>query len=338
MVITRTPFRISFFGGGSDHPIWYKEHGGMVMSTTIDKYCYVSCRYLPPFFKYKYRIVYSKNEMAKKIDSIKHPVVRECIKFMKINRGLEIHHDADLPARTGLGSSSSFTVGLLQALYALRGKIISKEQLAYQSIDLEQKKMGETVGSQDQTIVSFGGFNKIEFLPNSEIKVSPIILPSKKFTDFKNHLMLFFTGFTRYAESIEQDKVKNFPKKGKEIGQIIQMVSRALSILNNGKLEDFGRLLHESWLLKKSLSYKVSNPYIDGIYEKALKGGALGGKILGAGGGGFILFFVKPERQKNVRKILPKLLEVPFNFETAGSQVIFYKPEYMYECEEKSRY
>lgn len=331
MIITRTPFRISFFGGGTDHPLWYREHGGAVISTTIDKYCYVSCRYLPPFFKYKYRIVYSKNEMVKSIDKIKHPVVRECLRFMNIKKGLEIHHDGDLPARAGLGTSSSFTVGLLHALYALTGRIVGKKKLSYEAIEIEQSHMKEAVGSQDQVAASFGGFNKIEFLRDGEININPIILPKERLKSLKNHLMLYFTGFTRYAPAIEREKLNIFSKKIKELEIISQMVDESLTILNGGKLENFGRLLNDSWRLKKSLSSKVSSPHIDRIYEKALKAGALGGKILGAGGGGFILLFVKPEHQSSIRKKLGKLLEIPFNLEGSGSQVVFYKPEYLYD-------
>lgn len=325
MIIVRAPFRISFFGGGTDLPVWYKENAGAVLSTTIDKYCYISCRRLPPFFEYKHRIVYSKYEHVNKIDEIIHPAVRETFRFMNVTEGLEIHHDGDLPSRTGLGSSSAFTVGLLHALYALNGKIVTKKRLAFEAIHIEQEMIKENVGSQDQVAVAFGGLNKITFSGDHEIEVTPITIRQTRLQEFQSRLMLFFTGFTRNASEIEGEKMKQISNKKKELSILHSLVGEAIDILNgDADLADFGKLLHESWMLKKSLSDKVSNEHIDNIYETALKNGAIGGKILGAGGGGFTLFFVKPDARDKLREALRHLLHVPFRFDTTGSQVIYY--------------
>lgn len=325
MIITRTPFRISFFGGGTDIPAWYRENGGAVLSTTIDKYCYISCRRLPPFFEYKHRIVYSKIEHINNIHEITHPAVKETFRFMDIKEGLEIHHDGDLPARSGLGSSSSFTVGLLHALYALKGKMIAKRRLALEAIHIEQEMIKEHVGSQDQVAVAFGGFNKIIFSGQHNIEVNPIILSKTRVKLFQDHLMLFFTGFSRLASEIEEDKIKQISNKKRELSTLQSMVEEAINLINGeGDVVDFGRLLHEGWRLKKSLSGKVSTSHIDNIYEIGIKNGAIGGKLLGAGGGGFILFFVKPNDQNKLRQALGHLLHVPFRFDTTGSQIIYY--------------
>lgn len=325
MITSRVPFRISFFGGGTDFPVWYNENGGAVLSTTIDKYCYINCRKLPPFFEYKHRIVYSKYEHVSDIDNIVHPAVRETFRFMGIDAGLEIHHDGDLPARTGLASSSSFTVGLLHALYALKGRMVTKKKLALEAIHIEQNMIRENVGSQDQVAVAFGGFNKISFGGVNNIEVTPIIMGSDRLKQFQDNLMLFFTGFTRYATEIEKDKIKQIDKKKKELKLMHEMVNRAIDILNGeGPLNDFGRLLHENWELKRSLSSKVSTPQIDDIYRKARKNSAIGGKLLGAGGGGFMLFFVESGDRARLREALKDLLFVPFKFDTTGSQIIFY--------------
>lgn len=325
MIITKTPFRISFFGGGTDFPSWYNENRGAVLSTTIDKYCYISCRRLPPFFEYKHRIVYSKYEQVNEIDEIVHPAVRESFRFMNINEGLEIHHDGDLPARSGLGSSSSFTVGLLNTLYALKGKMVTKKKLALDAIHVEQNMIKENVGSQDQVAVAYGGINKISFFGNHEIDVTPVTLSHKRIEDFQRHLMLFFTGFSRMASEIEAEKINNIKKKENELKEMLGMVDEAIQILSEKKdFEGFGELLHESWQLKKSLSEKVTTPFIDEIYLTAKKNGAIGGKLLGAGGGGFILFFVKPEDRKRLQQSLSHLLHVPFMLDNTGSQVIYY--------------
>ncbi len=327
MIITRTPFRISFFGGGSDYPIHFENHGGSVLSTTIDKYCYISARYLPPFFEHKSRIVWSKLESVKHHDEIQHPSAREILKFLNIDKGVEIHHDADLPARSGLGSSSSFSVGLIHALNALNGKIITKRQLALDAVHIEQEKLKENVGCQDQTAAAFGGFNKIEFGGHHKIAVHPISLSSGKLNLLQNNLMLFFTGLARTASEVAEEQIKNTRNKEYEIKSMAKMVDEAINILNSGDIEDFGKLLHESWQIKKSLSSQISNSSIDEIYEAGLKSGAIGGKLLGAGNGGFILFFVKPELQNQVKEKLKNLLYVPFKFENLGSQIIYYAPQ-----------
>ncbi len=327
MVITRTPFRISFFGGGTDYPVYFRENGGAVLSTTIDKYCYISCRYLPPFFEHKSRIVWSKIESVRKIQEIEHPAVRASLRYMRIREGLEIHHDGDLPARTGLGSSSSFTVGLLNSLYALKGKITSKKKLAEGAIHIEQDLMRENVGSQDQVVASYGGFNKIEFHKNGKFEVTPLTLSTKRIEELENHLMLVFTGFARHASEIAREQIKATPGKIKVLKRMKSMVDEAIKILNSKKdITDFGKLLHESWELKRSLTKKISTSFIDEIYNKGLKAGATGGKLLGAGGGGFLLLFIQPEKRLSVKKNLSKLLEVPFHFENLGSQIIFYQP------------
>ncbi len=325
MIISRTPFRISFFGGGTDFPAWYKENGGSVLSTTIDKYCYISCRRLPLFFGYKHRIVYSRTEQVNDINEIVHPSARETLKFMDIKEGLEIHHDADLPARSGIGSSSAFTVGLLHTLYALKGKMVTKKRLALESVHIEQNLIKENVGSQDQVITAFGGLNKIEFIGNHNIEVRTIPITSERFRLFQDYLALFFSGFSRTASQIEEEKVKKINKNKSELSTIQNMVNEAINILNgdNGLL-DFGKLLHESWQIKRRLSSKVSNSFIDHIYDIAMRNGAIGGKILGAGGGGFILFFIKPEDREKLIKALDFLLYVPFRFDTLGSQIIYY--------------
>ena len=327
MIISRTPFRISFFGGGTDYPAWYEENKGAVLGTTINKYCYITCRYLPPFFEHKHRIIYSQMEQVKDIDEIRHPSVREALKFMGITEGMEIHHDADLPARTGLGSSSSFTVGLLHALYGLKGIIPGKMQLALDAIHIEQERIKENVGSQDQTLAAFGGFNRIDFSREHHIQVRPITIKQQRLELLQDHLMLLFSGFSRTASEIAAEQITQTPNKKRELTEMCRMVDEAINILNgNNDLVDFGRLIHESWQLKRSLTDKISTPYIDYIYDAAIHAGATGGKLLGAGGAGFILFFVKPELQPKMKESLHGLLHVPFRFENSGSQIIFYEP------------
>lgn len=324
MIISRTPFRISFFGGGTDYPAWYKENEGAVLATTIDKYCYITCRYLPPFFEHKWRIVYSQTELVNDLEEIRHPSVRESLKFMDIDRGVEIHHDGDLPARTGLGSSSAFTVGLLNALYALKGSIIDKTRLAQEAITIEQEIINENVGSQDQVMAAFGGFNRIAF-DSEGFRVNPVNLSKVRREALESHLMLFFTGISRTASQIAGEQIRETPNKKRELSEMYSMVSAAVTILESGNdLEDFGRLMHESWMLKRSLTDKVSSLYIDYIYDTAIKSGAAGGKILGAGGGGFMLFLVRPELQERVKKSLYGLLHVPFRFESTGSKIIYH--------------
>ncbi|HJT22185.1 MAG TPA: kinase [Nitrospira sp.] len=328
MIITRTPFRISFFGGGTDYPAWYQEHGGVVLATTIDKYCYISCRYLPPFFEHKHRIVYSLIENVKHIEEINHPAVRAVLGWAGCDQGLEIHHDGDLPARSGLGSSSSFTVGLIHALSALRGKYVSKEELATSAIHIEQNVIHENVGSQDQISAAYGGFNRIDFKENDTFQVAPIILAKDRLNEIQNHLMLCFTGFSRTASEIAKSKIENFKMREIELKRMKEMVDEAIRILQDTRMsmEEFGKLLHESWLCKRTLSDKVSTPEIDYLYEEAMRAGAVGGKILGAGGGGFLLLFVKPHLQSKVQDRLKHLIHVPFKFEDSGSRVVLYQP------------
>lgn len=331
MIISRTPFRISFFGGGTDYPVWYRENGGAVLGTTIDKYCYITGRCLPPFFDHKYHIVYSLVENVKNVDEIKHPAVRATLRYMGIDDGLEIHHDGDLPARTGLGSSSSFTVGLLHTLYALKGVMPSKMQLAKEAINVEQNLLKENVGCQDQVMAAFGGFNHVTLGCRDEIDVRRVTVKPERLETLQNHLMLVFTGFSRFASDIAAVQIQQTPNRKRELTAMYQMVDEALKILNsNCDIEEFGKLLHESWQLKRSLTDKISTPQADSLYEAVRKAGATGGKMIGAGGGGFMLFFVKPEFQGKVKQALDGLLTVPIRFESAGSQIIFYEPDLFY--------
>ena len=326
MIISRTPFRISFFGGGTDYPPWYLINSGNVLSATIDKYCYITLRYLPPFFEHRLRIVYSKIELCQKYEEIQHPAIRETLRFLKLERGLEIHHDGDLPARSGMGSSSSFTVGLLNALYAKKGVMVSKKQLALESIHIEQNMIKETVGSQDQVAAAYGGINHIIFHKNGEFEVHPMILPRDRVQELNSHLMLFYTGIKRTASNVADSYVNDIQSKEKLLKKMHDMVEKGIFILQNNNICDFGQLLHEAWMAKRCLSFKVSNNVVDNLYQKARGFGALGGKITGAGGGGFLLLFVPPSKRHSVREALKELLHVPFRFEFKGSHISFYDP------------
>lgn len=329
MIISRTPFRISFFGGGTDYPVWFNENGGAVLATTINKYCYISCRYLPPFFDHKSRIVWSTIELVREVAKIRHPAARETLSYLGVTEGVELHHDGDLPARAGLGSSSAFTVGLLHALYGMKGIMPSKTQLALDAIHIEQERLKENVGSQDQVMAAFGGFNRVSFSAQNNFQVSPILLRPDRWELFQDHLMLFFTRFTRTASDIAAEQIKVVKQKHKELNEMHQMVDEAIRILSgDGDPCDFGKLLHENWLLKRSLTDKISSPFVDGIYETARKSGGIGGKLLGAGGGGFLLLFVRPDDQPRVKKALGQLLHVPLRFESCGSQIIFNEPSF----------
>ncbi|MDO8568328.1 MAG: GHMP kinase, partial [Dehalococcoidales bacterium] len=313
MIISRTPFRISFFGGGTDYPVWFRENCGAVLATTIDKYCYITCRFLPPFFEHKHRIVYSQAELVRDINEIRHPSVRESLRFFGITDGMEIHHDGDLPARTGLGSSSAFTVGLVHALYALKGAMPSRMQLAQDAIHVEQDILKENVGCQDQVLAAFGGFDRIDFSGDRNIEVKRVTISPSRLEALQDHLMLFFSGFSRTASEVAAEQIKETPNKKQELTRMCEMVDEAITIVNGtSDIDDFGKLLHNSWQLKRSLTSKISNPYTDFLYDTALKAGATGGKLLGAGGGGFILFFAKPELQPKVKEALNGLLQVPF--------------------------
>ena len=324
MIISKTPYRISFFGGGSDYPDWYLKYGGQVLSTTIDKHIYITCRYLPPFFKHKHRIVWSKLERVKTTNQIKHDSVRELLKLLKINKGMEIHYDGDLPARSGMGSSSCFVVGLIKTLSYLKGININKEMLAKKSIYFEQNILREVVGSQDQIAAAYGGFNKIIFFTNGKFKVHPIKSVNLVGNKFNENFVLLYTGIKRTAHHIAKSYVKKISKdKKNEIIRIVEFVKEGESLLKSKDYDNFGRLLHESWLRKKSLSSKITNSSIDDIYDKAIEKGALGGKLLGAGGGGFLLLYVPKYKQKKFLKNFSKFVHIPFDFENTGSKIIF---------------
>jgi D-glycero-alpha-D-manno-heptose-7-phosphate kinase len=328
VIITRTPYRVSFFGGGTDYPTWVREHGGAVLSTAIDKYCYITCRRLPPFFEHKHRIVYSVIESVTSNEQIKHPAVRAVLQWENVTDGLEIHHDGDLPARSGLGSSSSFTVGLIHALHALRGTMSNKSQLAKAAIHIEQDLLQENVGSQDQIIAAFGGLNYVEFRQNGTFDVVPVIIPLKRKAELKSHLMLCFTGFSRFASDVAKSQLTNMAAKERQLLRMRQMVEEGLDILVNPStsIMAFGQLLHEAWQAKRSLSDLVTTEKIDEIYQAARDAGAVGGKLLGAGGGGFMLLFAKPADHAAIRERLKPLIHVPFEFEESGSRVVLYQP------------
>jgi D-glycero-alpha-D-manno-heptose-7-phosphate kinase len=333
MVITSTPLRISFFGGGTDYPVWSREHGGAVLSTTINKRCYITCRRMPPFFEYHSRISYSRVENVRRNDAIEHPSVRGCLQFLGIQEGMEIHHVADLPARAGLGTSSAFTVGLLLGLYALQNRMRDKQSLAADAIHVEQELLQESVGAQDQVSAAYGGFNRINFQSDGVIDVKRVLAAPSRLAELEQHLALYFTGFARTASEIAQEQVRMTPQKKQELDAMLQLVDEGEGIVSSPtrSLDEFGRLLHEGWQIKRSLTRKITNAEIDEIYEAGLSAGALGGKLLGAGGGGFMLFFVPPERRQALRERLKKLLCVPFSFSTQGSQVAVYEPEEPYD-------
>jgi D-glycero-alpha-D-manno-heptose-7-phosphate kinase len=329
MIISRTPFRVSFFGGGTDYSAWYREHGGAVLSTTIDKYCYISVRELPPFFEHRFRLVYSFVENVKEVTDIAHPAARGVLEWLGVTRGLEIHHDGDLPARSGVGSSSAFTVGLINAMHALAGQHVSKETLANEAIHVEQHVIREPVGVQDQISAAFGGFNHITLREDGVYRVNPVILTRERLEALQSHLLLLFTGISRTAAEIAQTQIDNVKHRAGELGALRQMVDHAVDLLASPttELAEFGRLLGEGWRLKRRLSDRVSNSTIDHLYETAIRAGALGGKLLGAGGGGFLLLFVPPERRQDVVAALGGLIHVPFRFETSGSRIVLYQPD-----------
>lgn len=327
MIITRTPFRISFFGGGTDYPAYYLKHGGSVLSTTINKYCYITLRNLPPFFKYNYLIRYRFREEHTEREDIQHPSVRHCLQYMGVNRGVEVVHTSDLPARSGIGSSSAFTVGLLHGLTGMKGKILTKRQLAGAAIHVEQNLIKENVGSQDQVAVAFGGFNRVDFNCDGTFYVQPMTIPEEKLVKLQDHLMFFYTGQSRIAEEIAAEQVSRMETLEERMSRMKGMVERAIDILNT-ETEDitrFGELLHEAWEIKSKLTNRVSSKWVDKLYTDALGAGAIGGKLCGAGGGGFLLLFVPPENQEAVKRSLDSALYVPFRFENLGSQVIFYE-------------
>jgi len=329
MIISKTPFRLSFFGGGTDYPTWFEEHGGAVLSTTINKYCYLSVRNLPPFFEHRHRVVYSNIELVDDIADIEHPVVRAVMDLKNIEDGIEVHHFADLPARSGLGSSSSFTVGLLNATNALSGRMTPRESLAREAVRVEHDILRENVGWQDQISAAFGGFNRIDFSTGGDFTVAPVILPKARVQELDDSVMLFFTGVSRYATDIARATIENMSDRTAQLHRLREMVDESYEILSgeNGTIEEFGRLLDESWQLKRSLADNVSSDFIDEIYQTAVDAGAWGGKLMGAGGGGFMFFVVTPVRQQAVRDALAKFIHVSFGFETSGTEIMVYMPD-----------
>ena len=327
MIITKTPFRMSFFGGGTDIPEFFEKYGGAVISTTFDKFAYVNVRHLPRFFDYTTELVYSQTERVSSIDQIDHPAIREAMRMLDMHE-LRLSYDADLPARTGLGTSSSFAVGMLNAFYCMKGKYRSKRELAEDAIHLERELCQEAGGWQDQIAASFGGFNRIDFDKHG-FRVRPVIISPTRKKQLNDRLMLFFTGFTRISSEIQKDLKAEKVDRTPMLLEMLKMVDRAQAILEEpgADLDDFGRLLDESWQLKRSLSSVVSSDAIDSIYERGKAAGALGGKLLGAGGGGFLLFYVPSGKRKALRKEFKDLLEVPFQFENEGTQVFYYQPE-----------
>ncbi|AYV45935.1 kinase [Caulobacter flavus] len=340
MIIVRTPLRVSFFGGGTDHPGWFKHHGeGAVLSTTINKYVYITLRHTPPVFDFNYRVVWREIEQTRSVDEIVHPVVREVLRNYTSTDapGYEIVYNADLPARSGLGSSSAFTVAALHALWHNSGEEVSKMRLAREAIRVEQDLLKEPVGSQDQTAVAFGGLNQIDFGKDGGLTVSPIQVSGDRMRHLEDHLMMFFTGFTRDAGSIEKNKVENFANKREQMEKVYSMVAEGRRVLEDDRVSllEFGDLLDQGWRAKRSLATGVSNGPIDQAYELARQAGAIGGKLLGAGGGGFLLFFVPPDRRAAVAEAMSRFefqpgrstVEVPFRFEDLGSSVVLHRPE-----------
>ncbi len=326
MIITQTPFRMSFFGGGTDFPDFYKKHGGAVISTTFDKYCYVNVRHLPRFFDYSTELSYSIIERVTNIDDIKHPAVREAMKMLDMHE-IRLTYEADLPARSGLGTSSSFAVGMLNAFYALKGKYADKKRLADEAIYLERVLCNESGGVQDQIAASYGGLNRINFNENG-YEVNPIIISPARKEALNQNLMLFFTGFSRFSSDIQNSTRKALEDEQARLLEMLSLVDDAERVLTSKTdLNEFGRLLDYTWKLKRGISGKISTDSIDGLYQKGIEAGAIGGKLLGAGGGGFLLFYVEKEKQENVRRAMDNLLYVPFEFENSGTRVIHYTPE-----------
>lgn len=326
MIITQTPFRMSFFGGGTDFPEFYKENGGAVISTSFDKYCYVNVRHLPRFFDYSTELSYSKTERVTNVNDIEHPAIREAMKYLDMHE-IRLTYEADLPARSGLGTSSSFAVGMLNSFYALKGKYADKRKLADDAIYLERVLCRESGGVQDQIAASFGGFNKISFNADG-YSVNPVIISIDRKKQLNDNLMLFFTGFSRFSSDIQDATQKNLKSKKGQLLEMLQLVDRAEKVLTSKEdLREFGRLLDYTWKLKRGIASQVSTNSIDALYDKAMKAGAIGGKLLGAGGGGFLLFYVEPDMQEIVKNALNELLYVPFEFENSGTRVIHYTPE-----------
>lgn len=327
MIITETPFRMSFFGGGTDMPEFFLENGGAVLSTTFDKYCYVNVRHLPRFFDYSTELSYSRIERVSDVNDIEHPAVREAMKYLDMQE-IRLTYEADLPARSGLGTSSSFAVGMLNAFYALKGKYVDKKQLADDAIYLERVLCAEAGGWQDQIAAAFGGFNRINFGPNG-YEVLPVIISPERKKTLNDNLLMYFTGFTRFSSDMQKTNNVTAKDKKKQLLEMLSLVDEAEKVLQNKNtdLVEFGRLLDHTWKLKRQTGTKISTDGIDRIYEDATKAGALGGKLLGAGGGGFLVFYVEPDHRKNVMEAMSDLMYVPFEFENGGTRVIHYTPE-----------
>ena len=328
MIITKTPFRMSFFGGGTDMESFFREYGGAVLSTTFDKYCYVNVRHLPRFFDYSTEISYSKTERVTNVDEIQHPAVRNAMKMLDMHE-IRLTYEADLPARSGLGTSSSFAVGMLNAFYALKGKYADKKKLADEAIYLERVLCQEAGGWQDQIAASFGGFNRINFNEDG-YEVLPVIISPERKKQLNDNLLMFFTGFTRFSSDVQKANSSSGPKdKNAMLREMYSLVDEAEKVLTEkgADLDDFGRLLDHTWKLKRQTGSAVSTNSIDGLYARGIEAGALGGKLLGAGGGGFLVFYVQPEYQENVRKAMSDLMYIPFEFENGGTRVIHYTPE-----------
>ncbi len=326
MIISKTPFRMSFFGGGTDMPAFFNEHGGAVISTTFDKYCYVNVRHLPPFMPYYSELVYSRIERVNHIDEIEHPAIREAMRMLDIHE-IRLTYEGDLPARTGLGTSSTFAVGMLHAFYALKGKYADKRKLAEDAIILERERCKESGGWQDQIAAAYGGLNRIDFGDNS-FKVSPIIIHPDRKKLLNDNLMLFFTGISRFSSEIQKDTMSQQHDKTRQLKELLSLVNDAQTILEDkhSDMNDFGRLLDHTWKLKRDTGSKISNNEIDDLYQRGLKAGALGGKLLGAGGGGFLLFYVEKDKQQHIINELDELMHVPFELENEGSTIIHYNP------------
>lgn len=328
MIITKTPFRMSFFGGGTDMEDYFKENGGAVLSTTFDKYCYVNVRHLPRFFDYSTELSYSKTERVTNVEEIQHPAIREAMKMLDMHE-IRLTYEADLPARSGLGTSSSFAVGMLNAFYALKGKYADKKKLADEAIYLERVLCNEAGGWQDQIAASFGGFNRINF-GSDGYEVLPIIISPERKRQLNNNLMMFFTGFTRFSSEVQKVNAASSPiDKNAYLKQMYDLVDEAEMVLvdKNRDLDDFGRLLDKTWKLKRQTGGSVSTNSIDELYARGIEAGALGGKLLGAGGGGFLVFYVQPEKHNAVKDVMKDLMYIPFEFENGGTRVIHYTPE-----------
>ncbi len=328
MIITKTPFRMSFFGGGTDLEGFFKEYGGAVLSTTFDKYCYVNVRHLPRFFDYKTELSYSKTERVIDIEQIQHPAIRNAMKMLNMCE-IRLTYEADLPARSGLGTSSSFAVGMLNAFHAVNGKYVDKKRLADEAIYLERVLCDEAGGWQDQIAASFGGMNRINFKKDGTYDVHPIIIHPERKRQLNDNLIMFFTGFTRFSSDMQKINQAGYQERIKQLQQMYSLVDEAEKVLEdkNSDLDDFGRLLDVTWRLKRQTGGAITTNSIDALYEKGIEAGALGGKLLGAGGGGFFVFYVQPQKRKQLMNAMSDLLHVPFRFEDEGTRVIYYSPE-----------